>query len=86
MGDGAAEDEAAGLDSRDLVDLAAGPGMHQFVDGATEGPRIAEERGDVAKHDARLGIIRDAADRRLQVIVQRPVVIVDAPSRLPAPC
>ena len=70
MGDGAAEDEAARLDARDLVDLAAGPGLHQLVDGAAERPRIAEKRGDVAKHDAGLGIVRDAADRGLEVIFQ----------------
>ena len=61
----AAEDEAARFDAGDLVDLAAGPGLHQFVDGAAEGPRIAQKRGDVAEHDARLGIVRDGADRSL---------------------
>ncbi len=38
----AAEDEAARLDAGNLVDLAAGPGLHQLVDGAAEGPRIAQ--------------------------------------------
>ena len=70
MGDGAAEDEAARLDAGDLVDLAAGPRLHQFVDGAAERPRIAEKGGDVAKHDAGLRVIRDAADRGLEVIFQ----------------
>src|SRR5580700_3618106 len=59
----AAEDEAARLDAGDLVDLTACPRLHQFVDGAAERPRVAQERRDVAKHDAWLGIIRDGADR-----------------------
>ena len=69
MGDGAAENEAARLDAGHLVDLAAGPGMHQLVDGAAKGARVAKKRGDVAKHDARLGIIRDVADRGFQIVV-----------------
>ena len=39
--DRAAEDEAARLDARDLVDLAAGIGMDELVDGAAEGARVA---------------------------------------------
>ncbi len=50
-----AEDEAARLDARDLIDLGAGPGLHQRIDRPAERPRIAEQRGDVAKQDARLG-------------------------------
>jgi cation diffusion facilitator CzcD-associated flavoprotein CzcO len=67
MGDRAAEDEAARLDARHLVDLAAGPGLHQFVDRTAERARIAQQRGDVAKHDPRLGIVRDVADRSLEI-------------------
>src|SRR5262249_7550767 len=70
MGDGAAENEAARLDARDLVDLATGPRVHQLVDRAPKSARIAKKRGDVAKHDARLGIIRDVADRGLQIVGQ----------------
>ena len=55
MRDGAAENEAARLDAGDLVDLAAGPGLHQFVDGAAERPRVAEQRGDVANMMPGLG-------------------------------
>ena len=65
----AAEDEAARLDAGDLVDLHAGPRLHQFVDRAAEGARIAEQRGDVAEHDARLGIVRDRADRVVEVVL-----------------
>ena len=70
MGDGAAEDEAARLDAGDLVDLLPGIGMHQLVDGTAEGARIAEQCGDVAKQDARLGIVGDRADRRDQEIFE----------------
>ena len=34
MRDRAAENETARLDAGDLIDLAAGPGLHQLVDGA----------------------------------------------------
>jgi len=66
-----AEDEAARLDAGDLVDLHAGPGLHQLVDGAAEGARIAQERGDVAEHDPGLGIVRNAADRFLEIVLDR---------------
>ena len=71
MRDGAAEDKAARLDAGDLVDLAAGPRLHQFVDRAPERPRIAQQRGDIAKHDARLRIIRNGTDRSLEVVLER---------------
>jgi hypothetical protein len=38
--------------------------MHQLVYGAAERARIAQQRGDVAKHDPRFRIIRNGADRR----------------------
>ena len=40
--DGAAEDEAARLDARDLVGLSAGIGIDELVDGAAEGARVAQ--------------------------------------------
>ena len=76
MGDGAAENEAARLDACHLVDLAARPGVHQFVDGSAKGARIAKKRGDVAKHDARLGIVRDVADRGLQIVARSNVAVI----------
>jgi len=36
--------------------------MHQLVDRTAEGARIRKQRGDVAKQDALLGIVRDGAD------------------------
>ena len=62
MGDGTAENEAAGFDPRDLIDLIAGKGLYQFVDCAAEGAGIAEQCRDVTKQDPRLGIIGDGAD------------------------
>ena len=66
----AAEDKAARLDAGDLVDLRAGPGMHQLIDRAAERARIAEQRGDVAEHDPRLRIIRNGADGGLQIVFE----------------
>src|SRR4030081_3184049 len=64
----AAENEAARLDAGDLVDLVTRPWMHQFIDRTAEGARVAEQRGDVAKQDTRLGIIWNGADGGLQII------------------
>src|SRR6516165_460145 len=55
----AAENKAARFNARYLVDLATGPRMHELVDGTPKGARVTKQRRDVAKHDARLGIIRD---------------------------
>ena len=63
----AAEDEAARLDPRHLVDAPAGEGMDELVHRAPERPRVAEQGRDVPEDDAGLRIIRDRADRGLQV-------------------
>src|SRR5271166_5346391 len=68
MGDRATEDEAARLDARDLVDLRAGPGLHQFVDRAPERPRVAEQGGDVAEQDAGFWVIGNRADRGGEIV------------------
>ena len=65
-----AEDEAARLDAGDLVDLHPRPGLDQFVDRAAERARVAKQRGDVAKHDPGLGIVRDGADRVLEIVLE----------------
>src|SRR5215471_5166972 len=66
----AAQNKAARLDAGDLVDLHARPRLHQLVDGAAEGARIAEQRGDVAEDDAGLGIVGDAADRVPEIVLE----------------
>src|SRR5271165_898428 len=68
MGDRAAKDESARLDARDLVDLRAGPRLHEFVDRAAKGPRVAEQRGDIAEQDSGLRIVRDGADRGGKIV------------------
>src|SRR5215468_11268594 len=62
-----AEDKAACFDAGDLVDLIAGPGLDQFIDGAPKRACIAEKGGDVAEHDAGRRIIGDRPDRGAQV-------------------
>src|SRR5262249_27983793 len=69
MRDSPAENEAARLDAGDLVDLHPGPWLHQLVHRTAEGPRIAQQRGDVAEHDARLRVIRNRADGLAQVVL-----------------
>src|ERR1700733_8629133 len=62
MGDRAAQNEPARLDASDLVDLRSRPWLNQFVDRATKGPGVAEQRRDVAKQDALFRVVRDRAD------------------------
>ena len=40
----------------------AGIGLHHLVHRAAEGARIAQQGGDVAEHDPRLGIVGNGAD------------------------
>src|SRR5215211_1103233 len=47
--------------------LAAGIRVDERVDGAAEGARITQERGDVAEHDPGLRIVRNRADGRPKV-------------------
>src|SRR5437588_1531679 len=47
IGDRAAEDEAAGLDTGDLVDLLVTVRLDQTIDGCVEGCAVAEQRSDV---------------------------------------
>ena len=66
----AADDEASRLDAGDLVDLQSRPGLHQFIDRAAERARIGQQRGDVAKQDALLRVIRNGADGGLDVMIE----------------
>src|SRR5262249_30450998 len=54
----------------DLVDLGSGPGLDQLVDRPAKRARVAEQRGDVAEHDPGLGIIRNGADRCLEIVLE----------------
>src|SRR5258708_15227488 len=64
----AAKNEAQRHDARNLVDLVTRPWMHQLIDRAAEGASVAEQRGDVAKQDSRLRIVRNGADGGLQIV------------------
>src|SRR5260370_5402711 len=74
----AAEYEAARLDAGHLVDLATRPGMHQFIDRAAEGTRVAEQRGDIAKQDSRLRIVRNGGDAGLPIIFKSHFILVSS--------
>jgi len=59
----AAQNEAARFHAGDLVDAHSFVGFDQFIHRQTEGRRITEQRGDIAKDDAGLGIIWNGTDR-----------------------
>src|SRR5829696_1882224 len=42
-------------------------GVDERVDGAAEGARVAQERGDVAEHDPGLRVVGDRPDRRPKI-------------------
>src|SRR5260221_12593787 len=67
MGHCAPENEPPRFNARHLVDAHTRVGLNEFVDGAAKSPRISEQRGDIAKHDAGPWIIRDRADDGLEV-------------------
>ena len=67
MGDGAAQDETAGLDAHDEIDPRGQERQHQPVDRGAQAHRIGDQRGDVAELDARLRVIGNRADQRTQV-------------------
>src|SRR5437588_10111606 len=69
--DRAAKDETARLDACHFVDFCPGPGVDKFIDGAAEGARVAEQRGDITKQNARLWMIRDSADRASEIVFKR---------------
>lgn len=68
MGDGAAEDEAARFDAGHFVDLGASHRLHQLIDSAAKGSRIAEQSGDIAKLNTRLWIVRNGANGLFQIV------------------
>src|SRR5262245_42219112 len=69
--DRAAEDESARLDAGHLVDAGAAEGPEETVDRAAQRLRIEQQGGDVAEHHARLRVVRDGADARLDRLGHR---------------
>ena len=65
VGEGGAEDEAAGLDAEDEVDFAADVVGGEGVDELGEAGLVAEEGGDVVEEDAGFGEVGDGADEAL---------------------
>ena len=66
-GERAAEDEAAGLDADDDVDVLADEALGDRVEDDVERPRVGEERRDVLEEDPRGREVRDVADLALRV-------------------
>src|SRR5947209_20016394 len=76
----ATEDKAPRLDASDLVDLAAGPGLHQFSDRTAKRAGVGQQRGDVAKQDTFFGVIRNGADGGFQIMVKGHRGLFSSPS------
>jgi hypothetical protein len=76
------------LNAGNLVNLGAGPGLHQLINGAAEGAGIAEQRCDVAKGDAGGRIVWNGPDRCRQTdsAVHHRLARHDNPPRLCQPC
>jgi len=66
VGDDAAENEAAGVDAGDKVDLGIHVTQHEGFDEQAKGARVEEQRRDVAKLDARAGPVGNGADALAQ--------------------
>src|SRR5213079_1712227 len=62
------QDETAGLDPDDLVDVPAAEVHDDQVDDRRIRDRIGEDRRDVLEDDARLGEVRDVADQGLDLL------------------
>jgi hypothetical protein len=62
MCDRAAENESAGLDPGDAIDVRTEPRLHQLVHDRTENARIPQQCRDVAETDARFRIVGNGAD------------------------
>src|SRR5215204_4536794 len=62
------QDEAAGLDADDLVDVAPAEVDHRLVDHRGEGDLVGQQRGDVLEDDPRLGEVGHVADEGPQAL------------------
>src|SRR5262245_36313622 len=69
VGHRTAEDEATRLDAGDRLHPAIGEGSRELFDAGTEAVGVTEQRGDVAEHNAGLGIVRYGADEVLEINV-----------------
>jgi len=67
VGDRAAEDEAARLDAHDRLHPAIEEGLHHLLDAGAEAVGVAEQRRDIAEHDARLRVVGYGAHEVLEV-------------------
>src|SRR5918998_5865018 len=67
VGQGRAEDEAAGLGREDTIVVEAVGGQGEGVDGGVEGLAVLYEGGYVLEGDAGFGEVRDGADATLEV-------------------
>ncbi len=65
----AAEDEPARLDTGDRLDPLIVERLDQFLDASLETRRMAEQRGDVAEHDAGFRIVRYGPHETLEINV-----------------
>ena len=66
VGERGAEDEAAGLDAEDEVDVLADVVRGQRVDELREAGLVLQQRGDVVEEDAGLGEVGHGADEFLE--------------------
>src|SRR6266403_2284087 len=69
-GDRRSDDEAARLDSRDLVDFLAAVVVRDLLDRHAEPDRVLQQGRDIAKHDPRPRVVRHGPDVRLDIHVQ----------------
>src|SRR5918998_2585837 len=67
VGQGGAEDEAAGLGREDAVVVEAVGGEREGVDGGVEGLAVLYEGGNVLERDPGFGEVRDGSDAALEV-------------------
>jgi hypothetical protein len=71
VGERRREDETARLDAGDQVRALARDQRGDAIDRFGEAGSVEQQGADVAEVDARLGMIRDGADQRPQVSVER---------------
>jgi hypothetical protein len=66
VGEGGAEDEAAGLDAKDEVDFFIDVVLREGIDELSKAHGILEERSDVVEEDAGFGEVGDGANERFE--------------------